>query len=59
MGNEQAARDTLAALLADGAWETLTAVQNDCWGCLPKALFHYKPNAAWADAYAYLAALIP
>ena len=59
MGNEQAARDNLAVLLSDGAWGTLNAVQNDCWSCLPKDLFHYKPNAAWADAYAYLAALIP
>ena len=40
---------------ANPAWAGLTAVQNGRYTMLPKELFHYKPNARWADSYAYLA----
>ena len=59
MGNEQAARDNLTQLLAGEPWSTLGAVEAGAYCILPRELFHYKPNAAWAEAYAYLAQLIP
>lgn len=59
MGGEQAARDNLNALLAGDAWQALDAVREGAWHVLPRELFHYKPNGAWAAAYAHLAALIP
>lgn len=59
MGNEQAARDCVSALLESDAWRSLSAVQDGRRSFLPKSLFHYKPNQSWAAAYAYLAELIP
>ena len=53
---------TLAALesgiMSNPAWEGLTAVQQDRCYVLPKDLFHYKPNARWAESYAYMAKLL-
>lgn len=40
------------------AWNSLTAVQNNRYILLPKDKFLYKPNARWADSYAYLADLL-
>lgn len=40
------------------AWAGLSAVKNDRFTVLPKALFHYKPNARWGESYAYLANLL-
>lgn len=61
MGSDtQAAIDHLEhQLCADSGWSTLTAVKEGRYYILPKELFHYKPNARWAQAYAYLAALFP
>ena len=59
MGSEAAARGNVSLLLEGEAWSTLDAVQGGAWSFLPKELFHYKPNAKWAEAYTYLAELIP
>lgn len=40
------------------AWSSLTAVVNDRYILLPKDKFLYKPNANWAESYAYLAELL-
>lgn len=45
-------------LCADPAWASLTAVKAGNYHVLPKDLFHYKPNARWAESYAYLADLL-
>lgn len=55
--------DAAAAYMAEHfesnpAWAGLTAVQNGRYEMLPKELFHYKPNARWADSYAYLARVL-
>jgi len=42
-------------LKASPAWNQLSAVRNQHFIVLPKDLFHYKPNAKWDEAYAYLA----
>lgn len=57
MGSDvEAAVDYLESqLCTDPAWASLTAVKEDNYHILPKDLFHYKPNARWAEAYAYLA----
>ena len=57
--NEAAAAAYMAEHFeANPAWAGLTAVQNGCYAILPKELFHYKPNARWADSYAYLAKIL-
>ena len=57
--NEAAAAAYMAEHFeANPAWAGLTAVQNGCYAMLPKELFHYKPNARWADGYAYLAKIL-
>lgn len=58
MGSEEAARTAIDDLLAGEVWGSLSAVQNGRYGFLPKETFHYKPNAYWADAYAYLIDLL-
>lgn len=40
------------------AWQGLSAVKAGRVYVLPKALFHYKPNARWSESYAYLADLL-
>ena len=40
------------------AWSSLTAVVNDRYILLPKDKFLYKPNARWAESYAYLTDLL-
>ena len=40
------------------AWSGLTAVQQGRVIELPKELFHYKPNARWAEAYALIEAIV-
>lgn len=58
MGKTQAALDSLEEQLCiDPAWESLTAVKNNNFHVLPKDLFHYKPNARWAEAYSHLSEL--
>ena len=56
MGSDEDA--ALAALDAswgqNPAWQALRAVSGERVHVLPKALFHYKPNARWGESYAYL-----
>lgn len=40
------------------AWNSLRAVVNQHYILLPKDKFMYKPNAKWAESYAYLADLL-
>lgn len=57
--DEAAARRTLeAALTANPAWNTLTAVQQGRFYVMDKQLFHLKPNARWGEAYRQAAALL-
>ncbi len=58
MGDEQAARAHMDAVLADPAWQQLTAIQNGRYAYLPKELFQFKPNQRWDEAYAYLIDLL-
>ncbi len=51
MGSEQAAIENIKALLQDEPWCSLRAVRMDQVHILPKALFHYKPNGRFYDAY--------
>ncbi len=43
---------------SDPAWESLTAVKEGRYYVLPKELFHNKPNARWAQSYAYIQELL-
>lgn len=54
MGNEEAARAHICALLDDPAWQRLSAVRNGSVFVLPKELFHFKPNARFGESYRYL-----
>ncbi len=59
MGDEMGAMGYFEqSYAADPAWQSLRAVQSGRVYMLPKHLFHYKPNDAWGDAYAFVAALI-
>ena len=59
MGNEEnALRALKEGIESNPAWNTLKAVKNDRYIVLPKDLFHYKPNARWAESYEYLAKII-
>ncbi len=58
MGNEEAAKAYMNSLLTQPAWGALSAVQNQQYTYLPKALFQYKPNARWAEAYRTLATIL-
>ena len=59
MGDEQKALAALeSGIMSDPAWNGLTAVKEGRVQVLPKELFHYKPNARWAQAYEYLAQLL-
>lgn len=55
MGNEEAARANVAALLARPEWQALDAVRFGRVTILPRALFHYKPCGRYAEAYDFLA----
>ncbi len=54
MGDEAASRAFVEQMLQSPEWQALTAVKNGNYTFLPKENFHYKPNASWASAYAYL-----
>ena len=58
MGNEEAAVAHMTQLLSQPGWRELTAVKNGNYAFLPRALFHFKPNARWAEAYWHLAGLL-
>lgn len=53
--DEEAALSALDASWGQNpAWQALDAVASGRVYVLPKALFHYKPNARWGESYAYL-----
>ena len=53
-GDEEAALAVVEETLGQNpAWQGLTAVQEGRVYVLPRDLFHYKPNARWAESYAY------
>ncbi len=58
MGDETAGQAYMESLISDPVWQTLTAVKEGRVHQLPKALFQYKPNARWGEAYAYLIELL-
>lgn len=52
MGDEDKAKEYLVkAWESNPAWSGLTAVKQHGYVFLQKDLFHFKPNARWADAY--------
>ena len=54
-GDEEAALHALNESLGrNPAFQALTAVQEGRMQVLPRDLFHYKPNARWAESYGYL-----
>ena len=57
MGDEDASRSYVTAMLSENAWQGLQAVRSGKWSFLSKDLFHYKPCDRWAEAYEALAAL--
>lgn len=57
--NTQAAMDSLRRILTDNpAWATLTAVREGRFITLDRELFHFHPNARWAESYAFMAELL-
>lgn len=58
MGDEAAAKEYMNSLLAADGWKDLSCVKENRYFYLPKDLFHFKPNARWAEAYEYLAELL-
>lgn len=58
MGDETAAKNYMDSLLQTEGWRNLTCVRDGKYAYLPKDLFHFKPNARWADAYLYLATIL-
>lgn len=58
MGSEEAAVSYIEDLFTQEGWRELQAVKNGSYTFLPKHLFHFKPNANWAEAYAVLADIL-
>lgn len=58
MGSEQAAVSYIGELFSQDGWKELTAVKQEHYTFLEKELFHFKPNARWAEAYESLAKLL-
>ena len=58
MGDENAAKDYMNSLLSSDGWNELDCVSEENYCYLPKELFHFKPNASWAEAYEYLAKVL-
>ena len=53
--NEEDALDAVETAIAENpACRGITAVQRGHIQVLPTGLFHYKPNARWAESYRYL-----
>ena len=42
------------SLFSQPLWQSLSAMEEGRLVYLPKDLFHYKPNARWAEAYRYV-----
>lgn len=58
MGSEEAAVSYIEDLFTQEGWRELRAVRNGNYTFLPKDMFHFKPNAQWAEAYRMLAGLL-
>ena len=59
MGADDKALQQLAdTLTGSPVWQSLRAVQQGHYHMLPKALYHYKPNARWGESYQHLAQLL-
>ena len=58
MGDEDAAKAYMESVFSEETWQHLTAVKEGKYCYLPKAMFQYKPNAKWAESYAYLAEIL-
>lgn len=58
MGDEVAARAYMDSVLASAGWRELSCVTAGRCHYLPKSLFHFKPNARWAEAYEMLAKIL-
>ncbi|MBQ8368357.1 MAG: ABC transporter substrate-binding protein [Clostridia bacterium] len=58
MGDESAAVGYMNTQLDSPEWQTLDAVKSGRVYYLPKALFQFKPNHRWADAYRMLTELL-
>ena len=60
MGNDEEAlkRNLEKSVESNPAWNGLSAVINDRYLLLPGEKFVYKPNARWAESYAYLSGLL-
>jgi|AKZA01.1.fsa_nt_gi ABC-type Fe3+-hydroxamate transport system, periplasmic component len=59
MGDEEKAIASLNnSLTSDPAWSTLSAIQENQMVFLAKDLYHYKPNARWAEAYETLLKIV-
>ena len=59
MGNDEEAlkRNLQKSVESNPAWNGLSAVLSGRYLLLPGEKFVYKPNARWAESYAYLAGL--
>lgn len=57
-GSESAGKKYIEELFGSDGWKNLDAVKNSKYIFLPKDLFHYKPNAKWAEAYKYAANIL-
>lgn len=59
MGDEAKAKANIKkSLEEDPAWSTLTAVKEGHVYYLEKDLYHYKPNARWAEAYEHILQIV-
>lgn len=59
MGNEENALGYLEQnITSNPAWKELSAIKNNRFVVLPKALFHYKPNQEWDKAYEFIAKIV-
>lgn len=58
MGSEAAAVSYIGDLFSQDGWRELGAVKSGNYTFLSKDLFHFKPNARWAEAYRTLAELL-
>jgi len=58
MGSEAEAKAYMESVFEEEGWKDLAAVEEKNYVFLPKELFHFKPNARWAEAYTYLAELL-
>ena len=56
MGSDEAAAKARLeeTLFSQPVWQSLSAVKEGRLFYLPRELFHYKPNARWAEAYDYV-----